>query len=619
MRWPNRLALWISLCVALVTAVAIAAPAAARMAYVTGSEEEEIIISIAAGQHAAAVEPGNFALPVDLDTQTAGTAIPLGGLLVPLAIAITPDGSRAYALDAGNAQVVPIDTATNTAGTPIPVGIFPESIAISPDGSHAYTVDFGSNTVTVIDIPDGTTETIATDDGPSGIAITPDGTRAYVTNYWDGTVSPINLETQTVGTAIPVGNEPWGIAITPDGSRAYVANFGSDTVSRVDIPGDTVSATIPVAERPQLVAITPDGSRAFTIGGDSPITPIDTTTDSSEPGIVTGNSINGLAVHPDGSALYVTDGSDETLRQILQPANTLAASFPMGERPQAIAIVPNQPPKAAFSTSPVSPAPGAAASFDASGSNDPDGDVARYDWDFGDGDTAEDAGASPEHTYASTGTYEVTLTTTDDEGCSTDFVFTGQTAHCSGSSVAEVTHSVTVAEPEEEPETPETPGTPEVHSSGIPTTEAPRGGATTSDTQPRPKKRRCLRVVAGTTTFTPKRVPGNVVPGVRVRMATTAPTRLTVDATLIWSGEEGRHEASLGTRSAQVDNWRRVRFALPAQLRGALPYHRKVKVKLRVQVQPGSKSSRCARVFHKTMQVRIVKVFPNAVQRGRPQ
>jgi PKD repeat protein len=51
---------------------------------------------------------------------------------------------------------------------------------------------------------------------------------------------------------------------------------------------------------------------------------------------------------------------------------------------------------------------------DASGSDDPDGTIVSYEWDFGDGGT--DTGALENHTYASAGTYTVTLTVTDDDG-----------------------------------------------------------------------------------------------------------------------------------------------------------------------------------------------------------
>ena len=53
-------------------------------------------------------------------------------------------------------------------------------------------------------------------------------------------------------------------------------------------------------------------------------------------------------------------------------------------------------------------------SFDASGSSDPDGQIASYSWDFGDGNSA--SGISPSHTYAAPGSYAVTLTVTDNDG-----------------------------------------------------------------------------------------------------------------------------------------------------------------------------------------------------------
>jgi serine protease len=52
--------------------------------------------------------------------------------------------------------------------------------------------------------------------------------------------------------------------------------------------------------------------------------------------------------------------------------------------------------------------------FDGSGSNDPDGSIASYAWDFGDGNT--DSGTTVSHTYAAGGTYTVVLTVTDNEG-----------------------------------------------------------------------------------------------------------------------------------------------------------------------------------------------------------
>lgn len=52
--------------------------------------------------------------------------------------------------------------------------------------------------------------------------------------------------------------------------------------------------------------------------------------------------------------------------------------------------------------------------FDGSGSRDPDGDVLKYAWDFGDG-TAGD-GMHPVHVYEDAGTYPVTLTVRDDSG-----------------------------------------------------------------------------------------------------------------------------------------------------------------------------------------------------------
>ena len=72
-----------------------------------------------------------------------------------------------------------------------------------------------------------------------------------------------------------------------------------------------------------------------------------------------------------------------------------------------------QPPLAAL-TGTASLSEGGSASFDASGSLDPDGSIVSHAWNFGDGSTG--AGATATHVYAQDGEYLVTVTTTDNDG-----------------------------------------------------------------------------------------------------------------------------------------------------------------------------------------------------------
>jgi len=69
----------------------------------------------------------------------------------------------------------------------------------------------------------------------------------------------------------------------------------------------------------------------------------------------------------------------------------------------------NIPPVAAFTYS----CSGLTCDFDASGSDDPDGSISSYAWNFGVGNT--DSGMTTSHTYSSDGTYDVILTVTDDD------------------------------------------------------------------------------------------------------------------------------------------------------------------------------------------------------------
>ncbi len=70
----------------------------------------------------------------------------------------------------------------------------------------------------------------------------------------------------------------------------------------------------------------------------------------------------------------------------------------------------NQPPTASFTFN----CTDLACSFDGSGSSDSDGTIVSYAWAFGDGGTG--SGVTTNHTYGGSGTFNVTLTVTDDGG-----------------------------------------------------------------------------------------------------------------------------------------------------------------------------------------------------------
>jgi PKD repeat protein len=96
----------------------------------------------------------------------------------------------------------------------------------------------------------------------------------------------------------------------------------------------------------------------------------------------------------------------------------------------------NQPPVAAFTSSCTQ----LACNF-TSTSSDPDGTIASYAWTFGDGGTA--ATQNPSHTYATGGTYTVTLTVTDNRGATNNISHTVTVAPANQPPVAAFTSSCT--------------------------------------------------------------------------------------------------------------------------------------------------------------------------------
>jgi YVTN family beta-propeller protein len=305
-------------------------------------------------------------------------------------------------------------------------------------------VNAGANSVTPFDLASNTPRAaIAVGAGPVAIVIAPDGKTAYVVNHAAGSVTPIDTATAAPGEPIAVGSLPSAIAITPDGSTAYVTDEGSDSVTPIDLATRRTGPAIPVGRDPAGIAITPDGATGYaTNSGANTVTPFDTATHAPRPAITVGSGPWGVAITPDGKTAYVAGNGTGAVYAIDTATGTTSPPIQVGSTPLGVAITPQQPPTAAFSASTVTV--GEATRFDASDSSAAAGEIARYRWDFGNGDAGASSRPTFGYEYPEPGTYTATLTVTDETGCSDEPVFTGQTASCNGTGAANVSHEVTV-------------------------------------------------------------------------------------------------------------------------------------------------------------------------------
>ncbi|MFN0174877.1 MAG: PKD domain-containing protein [Saprospiraceae bacterium] len=125
-------------------------------------------------------------------------------------------------------------------------------------------------------------------------------------------------------------------------------------------------------------------------------------------------------------ALYLGDDAASGQADEIRMGASYACTVP----DPSVAV--NQPPNAAFSMNPPTGIAPLQVSFDGSSSNDPDGSIVSYHWDFGDG-SADAIGQTVMHTFTATGTLTVTLTVEDDQGVQHSFAKTITVLDASGS------------------------------------------------------------------------------------------------------------------------------------------------------------------------------------------
>jgi DNA-binding beta-propeller fold protein YncE len=186
----------------------------------------------------------------------------------PCAVAVAPDGRRAYVLNSGpDGTLVPVDLTNHSSGRPIAVGPHPRGVAVDPTRALAVVAVNGGGSVKLVDL-DGcrVSATIATTEYPYRVALAPDSLTALVTHSGLGaqSVSVLNLGTGRVTGQLVTGPDPCCVAFAGDGRLGVVSDYAGAALTILDLANGGATS-VGVGHRPRGVAIAPSGDVAFTV------------------------------------------------------------------------------------------------------------------------------------------------------------------------------------------------------------------------------------------------------------------------------------------------------------------------------------------------------------------
>jgi 6-phosphogluconolactonase (cycloisomerase 2 family) len=372
----------------------------------------------------------------------------------------------------------------------VSTGNAPLEMATSPDGHNVYVANGGTvfgpgnptpgpGSITVYDVASDGTLTVAQTvtagiQYASGVVVSPDGKSVYVSDSQAGTILEYNRSSagtltpkSTPSISAPVTGFIGPLVMTPDGRNLYASNDsgspGAAVIGQYSVGSGGQLTAKPVATiasggNTYTLTVSPNGHYLYapsctvgavdeySIGSTGELTP-QSPASVSTPGCtyqlwMTANGASAYATNEDfsgNSPIGSVYQFNVSAAGALSPKTPAKVTTP-GPDPVGIVIPPDQGPLAKFKHTTT----GRKVRFNATGSSDSDGTVALYHWSFGDGTTQTGTSAKPLHTYKKGGRYRVTLTVTDDSGCSTALVFTGQTAYCNSDSAARISHTVKI-------------------------------------------------------------------------------------------------------------------------------------------------------------------------------
>jgi YVTN family beta-propeller protein len=278
------------------------------------------------------------------------------GQLLVHGLGFSPDHHTIAVVSIGSNSVTFIDTATNAVKHVTYLGRSPHEAFFTPDGKEVWVTVRGEDYVSVLD---GATylekARITTPNGPGMQIFSPDGKYGYVCSSFNPETVIVSVaDHQIVGNVRQASPFCPNIAATPDGSQVWLTLKDTGKVQVFDArPPFSVLKTIDTGPLTNHVNIVRNAHGMFayvTIGGLNEVHVFRTDDFSKVATIAVGKLPHGIWPSGDGSRVYVGLENDDELTAIDTLANTVIATSPIGQAPQALVYVPNAVPEGAGTT-----------------------------------------------------------------------------------------------------------------------------------------------------------------------------------------------------------------------------------------------------------------------------
>ena len=280
-------------------------------------------------------------------------------------------------------------------------GSYQVTLTVTNDAGQSNT---SAQTVTVDDPPTASTVSFT----PSATVITPGSN----VNFTDTATSP----DADLGGSIAGYNWNFGDGTTgsgPDPSHTY-SSPGTYPVSLTVTDDLGESYTTPT----QTITVDAPPTASFTTPSTSPGAPVAFDASGSSDSVGTIQSYDWSITAADGTETTATgENPTEPLARGTYTVTLTVTNDALQSGSATQTVTVDDPPTASVTPSATVTTPGATVTFGTSSAS-PDastgGSITGYSWNFGDGTTSDVA--DPSHTYASPGTYDVSLTVTDNLG-----------------------------------------------------------------------------------------------------------------------------------------------------------------------------------------------------------